>query len=984
VPGAVAGATDVPLEVFGGLVTQFAPSDLPMGASPDCQDVAFLPGRVQTRPGLARVLTTGGNTVNYVKTYITSNGLLRTLVLDKTGGLWVEDATAAPGTLNIITNTILANCYARSVTLFGREYIAFSDGVAGRDIPRQYNDTNLDRISQGGPGGAPNAADENLSANIVASPGGLLQFVRTVSTVTEVGNIVTVTVTASDSGNSRAGDIVVIAGVPVGGYNGTFTIATVISGISFTYINNNTGLGASGGGTVNYGLTTVNLTAPAPAGFANLNSLVQIAGAGVAGYLGIWTVRTAAAGGTSFVIYVSTLSLANSGNGSASQAGNIGAGIHQISVMFLTRNGYLTEPAPPTSWNAQGNRRVVVSSIPTGPPNIIVARVLIFTLANGSNFYYLATGVPQINSSAMQINDNTTTTITIDFSDAILAAGTNADNQFNLITLTEVANIQDYNDRLFTLGGYNTIQNMLNMGFDGGTYLFIGNLVPLGWVDNGGAAVRSVSYTQALYGGALSFSGGAGVTQQTYQDFRNVAILTPNVGYSFRVRMKFSTLSATGQVNFSIVGSSAPDFIVLASTITTSYGLFSGTLCTGAQLPTTVGTSLSVNTGGPVFSGGAILYVDELEIYPTLQAFTSSTVFASYAEQAESFNGVTGIMQIAPYNGQRLTSFFKLRGNIYFVKERSFFYSKDDSTNEPSLWAVEQVSAKVGSLSVNGTAFGEDWAIIAAVDGPYIFWGPEPVKIGQEIQPTWDTINWAAGPTMWTAIDVQKKRILFGVPTGNATSPNTVLALDYSYLLNATDIAEYQSIHSSSYTGKNIDIDKSRKWAPWTISGNSAAFVQRNTGTALVFIGAGAYGSLANSGLVYQLSDTALTDDPSPGLNVPIPGYYTTFFFLEHQIEQQLQLGSHRKLFVYLTMYIQGNGNISLTSFLDNLSFPSQLPTLTLNNPALRDTELPINIQSYRVAFKIASSGSGSWFHLEKFVPSLMRHPWSEVRGSTN
>jgi hypothetical protein len=34
-----AGSLDAPIEIFGGLVTDMSPADLPHGVSPDCQDV---------------------------------------------------------------------------------------------------------------------------------------------------------------------------------------------------------------------------------------------------------------------------------------------------------------------------------------------------------------------------------------------------------------------------------------------------------------------------------------------------------------------------------------------------------------------------------------------------------------------------------------------------------------------------------------------------------------------------------------------------------------------------------------------------------------------------------------------------------------------------------------------------------------------------------------------------------------------------------
>ena len=78
------GSVDAPIEIFGGLVTDMSPADLPHGVSPDCQDVAFGSGDVATRPGLQALFgpLAGNPTVNYLKTYITPNETLRTMALD--------------------------------------------------------------------------------------------------------------------------------------------------------------------------------------------------------------------------------------------------------------------------------------------------------------------------------------------------------------------------------------------------------------------------------------------------------------------------------------------------------------------------------------------------------------------------------------------------------------------------------------------------------------------------------------------------------------------------------------------------------------------------------------------------------------------------------------------------------------------------------------------------------------------------------------
>jgi hypothetical protein len=38
----IAGATDAPLEMFGGLMAGMAAADVRLGVSPGCQDVVFL------------------------------------------------------------------------------------------------------------------------------------------------------------------------------------------------------------------------------------------------------------------------------------------------------------------------------------------------------------------------------------------------------------------------------------------------------------------------------------------------------------------------------------------------------------------------------------------------------------------------------------------------------------------------------------------------------------------------------------------------------------------------------------------------------------------------------------------------------------------------------------------------------------------------------------------------------------------------------
>ncbi|MGH9830202.1 MAG: hypothetical protein ACREDR_43890, partial [Blastocatellia bacterium] len=69
----------------------------------------------------------------------------------------------------------------------------------------------------------------------------------------------TVTITTNGPHGFLPGQTVIVAGVGVPGYNGTFTIATVPSDTMFTYTDSNVGLAASGGGTATVGESSMPL-----------------------------------------------------------------------------------------------------------------------------------------------------------------------------------------------------------------------------------------------------------------------------------------------------------------------------------------------------------------------------------------------------------------------------------------------------------------------------------------------------------------------------------------------------------------------------------------------------------------------------------------------------------------------------------------------------------------------------------------------------
>src|ERR1700730_16390883 len=529
-----AGSFDAPIEIFGGLVTDMSPADLPHGVSPDCQDVTYSNGGVATRPGLQGLFgpLVGNPTINYVKTYETLNATLRTLLLDSNGILYKE---TTPGTLASVATGLAANSFANSTTVFGREYLAISDGRAGNELPRQFDDTNFDRVSQSGPGAGPTVVDENLNVAVVVSPNGATQpaavtIVASPNGASENGFLVTITTSAAHG--LSAGQSVTVAGVGVAGYNGTFPVVSVPSSTQFTYIAGASGLVPSGGGTS--ASATATIQTQAAHGFV-VGQLITNTSIGVAGYNGTFQV-TSVPDSTHFTFTAATGGLAASGGGTSSAAGSIATGVHQVCVIFKTRQGYLTKPSPATSWTASGGKRAVITNIPTGPSNV-VARILCFTGAVGASFFYVGAGATLFGGN-MIVNDNTTTSAVLDFSDALLLAATNVDNLFRLVELGCCAGAIDYAQRLFWWGQRNKLHKFLNLGVDGG---FTGPSLPhypVGWTPDpvfapGGTDEEIFVVWGAAYsiGGNVSTATRGLITQSAVQDALGAPLIQANTDY---------------------------------------------------------------------------------------------------------------------------------------------------------------------------------------------------------------------------------------------------------------------------------------------------------------------------------------------------------------------------------------------------------------------------------------------------------------------
>jgi hypothetical protein len=251
--------------------------------------------------------------------------------------------------------------------------------------------------------------------------------------------------------------------------------------------------------------------------------------------------------------------------------------------------------------------------------------------------------------------------------------------------------------------------------------------------------------------------------------------------------------------------------------------------------------------------------------------------------------------------------------------------------------------------------------------------------------PGWDSINKAAIHTAWVKNDITNRRVYVGVPTGTATAPNILFVLDYRELNNFAAIAA-NGPYRQSLQGRLIAVEFCRKWTRWNISANCGELLSRGAGVQTFCVGAGnglTPGAAAGFGNVYQFSSAKLTDDDF-GQVTP---YYTTYFFVTRDQEQQYQLDCHRKLATYLSSFITGKGMTAITPLVNTLANAwTSLPSYPLSPTQDHDYEWGMNVSGERIGLRIGSvpviGDTDNAFNLQQLAMTLKKDAMSPLRGA--
>jgi hypothetical protein len=704
--------------------------------------------------------------------------------------------------------------------------------------------------------------------------------------------------------------------------------------------------------------------------------------------------------------------IGNDTGGTIVQPGQLGSGTRMGTVLFLTRNGFLTAPGPPTTFTLNaGANSIVATNIPLGPPNVI-ARVIALTGANGAFFFWIPTPVTvtdngqQVTYNATIINDNVTTQATFNITDAVLLAAlsidTDGSNNFAQVELGSSIGLVSYSQRLFAWGEQNKVQNFNNLSFDGG-YLaqnLSTPLIPAGWtVDaiNGTGGTLLVSplfgnsyYIQNLTGSTQALYGM--IEQSAYQDYNKVAILSPQTQYGVRVTASSPSGAASGNL---VVDLFSPSFgaafgvatIPLAS-LTPTMKIITLNLLT-TTFTTQVPADLLLRLYASAIPNLGDVEIDRIEVYDLAQPVLSTQLRGSYFNNFEAFDGVTGNLGVAAENQQPVRNAFELFDNLYIIKTKSFVSTSDNGQTEPNFWQVREVSNKVGTPSIYGVDVGEGWGLVAGEAGLYVFSGGDPIKISPEIDPLWQTINWQYGYTLWLRNDTINRKILIGVPiptpnqwmpnfpeNANPTQPNVVLICNYKELMTSGALASEGPLRVA-YTGELKSFPLGRKWSAWSIEACYADFITRPDTTAPVFF----CGDQLTGKIYQQLADNYADDGQAMHCQ------YVTYPFPKTQEAQQQQMGMHQLLAHFMSLLVVGDGNLRFTIYPDSIESPDQetpFPEPLLNPPPYGDMEIPLNTEGNRFFVGLSVIDAGEWFDISRIVMGIGPNPWAPTRGSNS
>jgi len=330
--------------------------------------------------------------------------------------------------------------------------------------------------------------------------------------------------------------------------------------------------------------------------------------------------------------------------------------------------------------------------------------------------------------------------------------------------------------------------------------------------------------------------------------------------------------------------------------------------------------------------------VDHLQITVARPAVELGVVRFSEPFDPEHVDGVSSAVLVGQGDGQAITAITQLRAFCYILKQNSLWVCFDDGVSDPSQWFLSVIDQASGCAAPRLLVNTSSFFAFASAYGFFLYVGGRPIKLSQEIQPTWDAINWSAGWTGHALWDPLHSVFYTFLPDQSSSMPTRTLLLDVSEGIGTPEDPQ------------------GRKWG-------YDIWPQQLGGSVLYLAPDGTRQIMLAGNKVY--THTGLTDD-----GVPIDAIYDTAYVKAGDRGQDLFLG--------VELYVQGSGTLyPRLKGTDDVVIAAAQPVSLMQSPGQVST-LYFNLEAERAKIEVESTDASSGWTLRGIT--VFARPWADAR----
>ena len=355
-------------------------------------------------------------------------------------------------------------------------------------------------------------------------------------------------------------------------------------------------------------------------------------------------------------------------------------------------------------------------------------------------------------------------------------------------------------------------------------------------------------------------------------------------------------------------------------------------------------------------------------------------------ENVQNPNGILGVDQS---NGYPTLCFREMaNGQLFSIKGKGI-YQITPSALPPSEWQVSIIWNEHEVCGPDAAKAASEFLIVfARGTGPHKYDGSSWQWIGHEKQGTWDKVNWDVMQEIQVEIDVDNKRVFFGVPLNGSTTVNYWEVLDYSM--------GWQDPLIVMLDGSTQPNRYARRWSEWPLAARKVKVVKRTLATPYnplvddrqTLFGLAATELSLSKSYIQMENPNVYQDDSTSGESAVgidwqyLPAFARSKAGMQSPFARNTppQTGVGIEAWEHVDGRARGNGYLTMTPTADDPTFavtPSKVPTvpLTVVSPKVAGTPVkfakslgePIERELLSINFNNAAT-AGTWAELQEMI----------------